>query len=609
MKQKYLVRNASIILHYKHCISWNYKYCMCYERIWVRFSEATLGNNGIITSLCYRVMEPNKFYGKRKKGEEYEVIIIPAYESEDSVLDSDCEGDIDIVEKRQGDIIIGESDNDSAEDGDNALLVNNESDNENVSDEFQVNYDWRHSSNRIIRPVQPWKCCLPCALEEPHLPMTYFRQLLDDKIVENAVDQTNLYAIQKDISKPINTGKNETEQFFGCCMYMSIYGLPSSRMYWKTTTQIPAVADVTSRNRWEQLKLGLHFNDNETIDQADTLYKIRPFLEPLVENFRRIPMSEKLSVDEQMIPFKERHTFKNYVKNKPKKWSYKAFVLCDSHGIAHNLEIYSGKVKHDPSIPDVGVSGNDGLRLAYVIPRHMFHKLYFDNWFTGVRLEVELEKMGIQYLGTVRPNRLKGCMFTSDKVMKKKSRESCEEHLSKIDGITLSAVKWYDNKPVHLLSTFAGAHPTSTVERWDRIKKEKINVECPSIVQSVDLLDSLIALYRIKIWSKKWYLRIVFHLLDLTVVNAWILYRRDCTECNVRKLDQLSLLEFKVTVAACLCKQNKDGQKKRGRPSSSSMETAIQLKKKTGSAAPLPEKEVRKDGIGHWPQFSEKRGR
>ncbi|XP_049799919.1 piggyBac transposable element-derived protein 3-like [Schistocerca nitens] len=333
------------------------------------------------------------------------------------------------------------------------------------------------------------------------------------------------------------------------------------RMYWKTTNRIPAVADVMSRSRWEQLKLGLHFNDNETIDQADTLYKIRPFLEPLVENFRRIPMSEKLSVDEQMIPFKGRHTLKNYVKNKPKKWGYKAFVLCDSHGIAHNLEIYSGKVKHDPSLPDLGVNGNVVLRLASVIPRHMFHKLYFDNWFTGVRLEVELEKMGIQSLGTVRPNRLKGCMFTSDKVMKNKGRGSYEEHLSKIDGITLSAVKWYDNKPVHLLSTFAGAHPTSTVERWDRTKKEKINVECPSIVH---------------------YYNQCMGGVDL----------RDCTECNVRKLDQLSLLDFKATVAACLCKQNKDGQKKRGRPSSSSTETAIQLKKKkAGSAAPLPEKD------------------
>ncbi|XP_049772360.1 piggyBac transposable element-derived protein 3-like [Schistocerca cancellata] len=300
-------------------------------------------------------MEPNKFYGKRKEGEEYEVRTIPGYESEDSVLNSDNEDDIEIVEKCQGDIIIGESDNDSAEDGDNVVRVNNISDNENASDEFQVNYDWRRSSNRIIRPVQPWKCCLPCAPEEPHLPITYFRQLLDDKIVENAVDQTNLYAIQKDISKPINTDKNEIEQFFGCRMYMSIYGLPSSRMYWKTTTRIPAVANVMSHNRWEQLKLGLHFNDNETIDQADTLYKISPFLEPLVENFRRIPMNEKLSVDEQMIPCKGRHTLKNYVKNKPKKWGYKAFVLCESHGIAHNLEIYSGKVKHDPSLPDVGV--------------------------------------------------------------------------------------------------------------------------------------------------------------------------------------------------------------------------------------------------------------
>ncbi|XP_047120479.1 piggyBac transposable element-derived protein 3-like [Schistocerca piceifrons] len=168
----------------------------------------------------------------------------------------------------------------------------------------------------------------------------------------------------------------------------------------KTANQIPAVADIMSCSRWEQLKLGLHFSDNENIDPADKLHKIRPFLESLVGNFQSIPMSEKLSVDEQMIPFKGKHSLKNYVK-----------------------KIYTGNVKHDPSLPDVSVSGNV-LRLASVIYRHMFHKLYFRNWFTRVRLVVELEKMGIQSLGTVRRNWLKGCTFTSDKEMKKGSRGS-----------------------------------------------------------------------------------------------------------------------------------------------------------------------------------------
>jgi hypothetical protein len=100
-------------------------------------------------------------------------------------------------------------------------------------------------------------------------------------------------------------------------------------------------------------------------------------------------------------------------------------------------------------------------------------------------------------------------------------------------------------------------------------------------------MDSLRALYRIKTRSKKWYLRNVFHLLDLTVVNAWLLYRRDCTDCGMNKTDQLSLLDFKSSVAACLCKQYKEGQRKRGRPRSS-VECEIQLKTKMGPYASLP---------------------
>lgn len=40
-------------------------------------------------------------------------------------------------------------------------------------------------------------------------------------------------------------------------------------------------------------------------------------------------------------------------------------------------------------------------------------------------------------------------------------------------------------------------------------------------------MDSSTALYRTKIQSKKWYLRIFFHLMDMLCFNAWLLYRRD----------------------------------------------------------------------------------
>jgi len=41
----------------------------------------------------------------------------------------------------------------------------------------------------------------------------------------------------------------------------------------------------------------------------------------------------------------------------------------------------------------------------------MYYKVYFDNWFSSAPLLGKLEKIGIQVLDTVRPNRLCGWNF------------------------------------------------------------------------------------------------------------------------------------------------------------------------------------------------------
>ena len=134
-----------------------------------------------------------------------------------------------------------------------------------------------------------------------------------------------------------------------------------------------------------------------------------------------------MCVDEQSIPFKGRHSLKVYVKNKrigDTKCLPSVIVLV-------NFAIYTGKEEHDSKLPDVAVSWNAVLRLTNVLQRHMNHKVYYDNWFSGVNLLVELQKMGNQSLGTVRPNRLPGCSFVSDKEMKRQGRGTVEEKLCK----------------------------------------------------------------------------------------------------------------------------------------------------------------------------------
>lgn len=153
-------------------------------------------------------------------------------------------------------------------------------------------------------------------------------------------------------------------------------------------------------------------------------------------------------------------------------------------------------------MPDIGASGNILLGLASITPDNQSYKLFFDNWFTSVDLQVTLQKKKIHCVGTVCQSRLAGCNFSEDLAMKNKCRGAFEEKETKHDGVQLKAVQWYDNRAVTLLSTYASANPTVSVGRWDRKQNEAVEVTCRSVVQihnksmgGVDLLDSLIALY------------------------------------------------------------------------------------------------------------------
>lgn len=47
-----------------------------------------------------------------------------------------------------------------------------------------------------------------------------------------------------------------------------------------------------------------------------------------------------------------------------------------------------------------------------------------------------------------------------------------EESTIKIDEIVLIAMKWFDDKAVHLISS-VGVHPTTKAEQWDSTFKAK----------------------------------------------------------------------------------------------------------------------------------------
>ena len=396
-------------------------------------------------------MDSRVFYSQKNK---YKVRVPPEYESEDSELsDSDDDPDYTPPQKKQ---LLSYSDssdddmpetsadscepdlaheNDDAQDSTDASAVIAE---QRASSAASTSLSCSSSANLSRRPiwkninpedvstqikVPTWKGTLPPSTSI-NRPLGYFTLFFQEVLMNLIVEQSNLFAVQSNPNKPLCLTRHELEQFIGCCMLMSIFKLPRSRMYWAAFTRIQQIADIMTRDRWEAIKRNLHFNNNENMPSMedanrDRLFKIRPLLDHLLPIYLQLPQQQVLCIDKQMVPFKGRSVLKQYLPMKPHKWGYKLFVLCDTQGIVHNFEIFTGKISPVDRFPDLGATSNIVIQLSKVVEADLNHVLCFDNWYTSMNLLVELSKRKIFAIGTVRSNRLLGCTLQSDSKLKK----------------------------------------------------------------------------------------------------------------------------------------------------------------------------------------------
>lgn len=445
---------------------------------------------------------------------------------------------------------------------------------------------------------------LPENLKNLQTPFQFFKYFFDEELMDKIVEESIRYNTQKSPESTFSFTKNDFVRYLGVTIITSIVHMLNIRMYWSSKIGLDIVKNAMNQKTFEKIRSILHFNDNSLIT-GDKLQKIRPLIRSLSSKFSSIPMTEMLSVHEQICSTNSRHHLKQYMPLKPNKWGFKLFILSDVTGFCYKFEIYTGtENKQLAGEPDLGASSNVVVRLTRDVPVNNQYKLYFDNYYTSIPLINYLAKRGIHTLGTVTRNKILSCKMPSESHLKKMERGQSMEFLTDFDGTTISNTIWKDNKVVMLLSSFIGSEPTQNVQRYDRKKKERIQVTCPAVVRQYnkhkggDLLDSFLGKYRIKIRSRKWYIRLFHHLLDIIITNAWLLYKR-CNEGD----RTMKLVDFRLELASTLC--NIGSQPKRGRPTG--IQKEIQIKKKKPNVAPFPSQDVRQDRENHLPRWNDTR--
>jgi len=388
-------------------------------------------------------------------------------------------------------------------------------------------------------------------------PIEMFSLLCPIELIEDITFETNRYKVELNRNRVRNISVSEMKVFLGIILYMGVIKLPNRRMYWGAEARQQHVVDVMTINRFEEIMSVLHVNDNASQKKIgepgyDRLHKVRPVLDKLRLAYQAVTISEShQAVDEQIIPFKGRHSMKVYMAKKPKKWGYKAWVRAGRSGYVYDYYLCGDNtVVTPPGIPEyIGESGRVVLRLCDSLS-HTNKYIYFDNYFASVDLLVELKSRGLNATCTMQAPRSGKCPLKPEKELKKTGRGSNSFQLEKDNEVVVC--QWYDNRQVIVASTAHPVHPLVEVERYDKSKKLKVKVKCPFLIQKynknmggVDKADMLLSLYRCFFKSRKWYKRILFHFLDVSLNNAWLLYRK-------AKGANIQLAKFKLQIARTL---------------------------------------------------------
>ena len=168
-----------------------------------------------------------------------------------------------------------------------------------------------------------------------------------------------------------------------------------------------------------------------------------------------------------------------------------------------------------------------------------------DNWFTSLELARSLQGKGLNLVGTIKKNRRE----VPDHMRTHKKRDLYSTHFlyNKKDAHQLTSYKAKKDKVVVLLSTI---HRTNAVSKTTEAKPSVIDYYNKT-KYGVDCADQMSKYYSTKLTTKRWPLAVFCNILDLSLINSFILHKLVDPSWNQNKKHRRRL--FLLELADQLC--------------------------------------------------------
>ena len=374
---------------------------------------------------------------------------------------------------------------------------------------------------------------------------------------------TNNYAEQK-ITELSRTGKlthgsrwnrwkpvsaEEMRAVMAIIINMGVMSIPDLEAYWKTSWEcyIPFFHDVMGRNRFQEIFWNLHIPN--PVQPTGRVDKVSLLLDHICSKSRlAFHLGKEVSVDETMVGFRGRVSFKQYCPKKPTKYGLKFFVLADSAtGYVYNFVLYTGR-EITSTLPrtfsHLPIPGQFVMALMQdLLDRG--HVVYTDRFYTSIPLADILTSRGTGLVGTLVRDR-KGLPWEV-RARSFKMRTN-EVKAWRHENSLVVAWRHEKKKPVCLLSTTFSAAPTGALvgQRRQPVTKPEVFVRYNNAMGGVDIADQYCVYYSFTRKSVKWWRKAMFWAMEVGIVNSYILYKMTAVK-------PISHLQYRREIILSLC--------------------------------------------------------
>lgn len=313
---------------------------------------------------------------------------------------------------------------------------------------------------------------------------------------------------------------------------------------WSPQDGRPLFSATMSVSRFKSLLRFLRFDNKQTRPERSANDKLAAFRDIWEMFVARLPQcyipGNDMTVDEQLVPFRGRCSFRQYMPSKPAKYGLKIWWNCDSvTSYPLKGEIYLGRQPGGERQVGLGATVVRNTTRPWL---NTGRNVVCDNFFTSIPLAEDLLQEHTTILGTLRQNKPE----IPPEMKPNNGREEKSSIFAFSGNLTLASYVPTKGKAVTVLST---GHHDERVEGDDR--KPEMILHYNEKKGGVDNMDHLVSIFTCRRKTNRWPMVLFYNMLDVAGVAAfviWLSLNPDWAQENPRGRRRMFLQELGHTL-------------------------------------------------------------